>query len=159
MIALGCSQRENLVVAKNRKSNIYLRPKTREKYLVRGGIKKRSEGGEGGGGGSGGGQYLFAVLLLRLPISLCSRLLADGGQSQITGAVVPAALLHTQSTRTHKRRERENTAVQHSHTHSGLVGCFFGGGGGMGGRTLTAPQTETQSSRVLRKLLGSNGCQ
>lgn len=32
-------------------------------------------------------------------------------------------------------------------------------GAGEGGRSLTAPQMETQSSGVLRKLLGSNGCQ
>lgn len=39
-------------------------------------------------------QYLFAVLVLWLPITLCSQLLTDGGQSQITRAVIPAAILH-----------------------------------------------------------------
>lgn len=34
-----------------------------------------------------------------------------------------------------------------------------GRGKSAGGGSLTAPQMETQSSRVLRKLLGSNGCQ
>lgn len=38
--------------------------------------------------------YLFAVLVFWLPISLCARFLTDGGQSQITRAVIPAALLH-----------------------------------------------------------------
>lgn len=38
--------------------------------------------------------YLFAVLVLWLPIALCSWFLTDGGQSQITRAVIPAALLH-----------------------------------------------------------------
>lgn len=95
----------------------------------------REEGGEkrrGGGEGGRGGQYLFAVLLLRLPISLCSQLLADGGQSQITGAVVPAALLHTQPTRRHKRRERKHSCSAHAHTHTqGRAICRVRGTGGV----------------------------
>lgn len=60
-------------------------------------------------------RYLFAVLVLWLPITLCSQFLADGGQSHITGAVIPAAILHNKH-----RGEREHScsARTHTHTHS-----------------------------------------
>lgn len=65
---------------------------SRGKYLALNAERKRKE------------QYLFAVLVLWLPITLCSQFLTDGGQSQITRAVIPAALLHMQAR--HKQKER-----------------------------------------------------
>lgn len=58
--------------------------------------------------------------------------------------------------------ERENTAVQfRPFAALEVIEAPDIGGRGVsaGGGSLTAPQMETQSSRVLRKLLGSNGCQ
>lgn len=59
--------------------------------------------------------YFFAVLVLWLPILLCSQFLTDGGQSHITRAVIPAALLHMQ---TRHKQGREHTAVQHIQTEA-----------------------------------------
>lgn len=62
------------------------------------------------------GVYLFAVLVLRFPISLCSQLLTDGGQRQITGTVIPAALLlnprHTGRKRGHSCSEHTSGAMK-----------------------------------------------
>lgn len=50
--------------------------------------------------------------MLWLPVILCSQFLTDGGQSQITRAVIPAALLHTQA----RDKQKEHTAVQYIQT-------------------------------------------
>lgn len=100
--------------------------------------------------------YLFAVLVLWFPITFCSQFLTDVGQRQITRTVVPAALLHIHDT----QAERGHSCSQH--THRALLGARLKPralGVGVRVRPLTAPQMDTQSSRVLRKLLGSNGCQ
>lgn len=143
-------------MSNNRKSINYVKHKqkmSRGKYLARNVEKKKKRE-----------QYLFAVLVLWLPIILCSQFLADGGQSHITGAVIPAAILHNKH-----RGEREHSCSARTHTHT-LVAArgrhfeairvpdVWGGQGGKKG-SLTAPQMETQSSRVLRKLLGSKRCQ
>lgn len=60
--------------------------------------------------------YLFTLLVLWLPITLCSWFLADGGQGQITRAVIPAALLHIIGK---TQTEREKTAGKYIQTESG----------------------------------------
>lgn len=102
---------------------------------------------------------MFA-LLLWFPITLCSQFLTDGGQRQITRTVIPAARLHIHQARA-EREGREGTAVQNTPTllSWGKIKAPRTLGVSVRVRPLTAPQRDTQSSGVLRKLLGSNGCQ
>lgn len=134
------AQRENLVVAKNRKSNIYLRPKTREKYLVRGGIKKKEvkeekEEVEEVEGGSTCLQFCccgFPSVFVPGFLQMEGRVRLQGLSSQRPSC--------TRSRHAHTRGEREKTQLFSTHTLTlGWLAVFLGGWGVGGSDTYGSP--------------------